>query len=324
MFEETRAMFIYCISPVHMGSGTAVGGLIDNPIQRERHTEFPMLSGSGVKGAVRHDFLASVRNGDKAQVKKIVDRLFGPESSAEYAGAVSFTDAQIVLFPVRSVKRAYVYATCGTALGCAKRAWAQTKNRPVAWSIPDVKGLDCLVASDSILANGKLALEAFEFQRQQNQTATDIGEWLSENVLPLRDEYKFFRDKIKTDLVILSDDYFGYFARNATVVEPHVRIDNNTGTAQKGGLFYSENLPPESLLLSLLMASKVREPGHNMSAADVIHAVTSGSVNGAQIGFTGLNGRLLQIGGDATTGRGQVVLTVPENVSNRTEGSSNA
>jgi len=58
--------------------------------------------------------------------------------------------------------------------------------------------------------------------------------------------------------VVLSDTDFAYFATNAMLVEPHVRIDPDTGTASDGGLFYTENLPPESLLVAPLLASQTR------------------------------------------------------------------
>ena len=55
MFEATQLVFYSCLSPVHMGAGSAVGA-IDNPIQREVHTRYPVIAGSGLKGAVRHHF----------------------------------------------------------------------------------------------------------------------------------------------------------------------------------------------------------------------------------------------------------------------------
>lgn len=118
MFTEQRAMFIYAVSPLHMGAGTAVG-LIDNPIQREVHTDWPSMAGSGIKGAIRHALAASGEWGNGR-----LNAIFGPERDAGaglYAGAVSFTDGQIVCFPVRSLKRAYVYATCPAALARLKR-----------------------------------------------------------------------------------------------------------------------------------------------------------------------------------------------------------
>ncbi|WP_438438787.1 RAMP superfamily CRISPR-associated protein [Hydrogenophilus thermoluteolus] len=53
MFEKYAALFLYAVSPVHMGAGQATG-VIDNPIQRERHTNHPCFAGSGIKGALRH------------------------------------------------------------------------------------------------------------------------------------------------------------------------------------------------------------------------------------------------------------------------------
>ncbi len=53
MFEHTRLLFLYAVSPVHMGAGQAIS-VIDNPIQRERHTDHPLVAGSGLKGTLRH------------------------------------------------------------------------------------------------------------------------------------------------------------------------------------------------------------------------------------------------------------------------------
>ena len=313
MFSATKALFIYCVSPVHMGAGTALG-LIDNPIQRERHTEYPMIAGSGLKGAVRHHFWSQLDVGSRKDKANLLNRLFGPETNAsEFAGAVSFGDAQLVAFPVRSVKKSFVYATSPTALARAMRtldiAGANTK-----WTIPDVKVSHCRLLNPQLLSGNKLLLEAFEFTAPTppDNDLHAIAEWLAKNALPDSDAYAFFRDKLATDLALLSDEEFGYFARNATVVEPHVRINNETGTADDGGLFYTENLPPESLLLAPVMASVERSTDkmrgdkdkNRLDADAALKTVIAGNGNG----FGGLDGKLLQIGGDATTGRGQVIL----------------
>lgn len=105
MFEKRAVVFLYALSPVHMGAGSAIG-VIDNPIQRERHTNHPCFAGSGIKGAVRHGF--ETLDGDP----NLIDRLFGPASDGDrtalHAGAVSFGDAQLVAFPVRSLRHGYV------------------------------------------------------------------------------------------------------------------------------------------------------------------------------------------------------------------------
>ena len=126
MFQAHAALFLYATSPVHMGAGQAFG-LIDNPIARERHSEHPVFPGSGLKGAIRHRFHALPGWSEGAVGERLLDRLFGPESQSGtlHAGAVSLGDAQLVAFPVRSVKEGYVYATSAYALARTARLLAQ-------------------------------------------------------------------------------------------------------------------------------------------------------------------------------------------------------
>jgi CRISPR-associated protein Cmr4 len=298
MFEKQAAVFLYAVSPVHLGAGQAVG-LIDNPIQRERHTGHPCFAGSGIKGAVRHGFEAL--GGDK----DLIDRLFGPDSGSGelHAGALSFGDAQLVALPVRSLKGGYVHATCPQALARARRLLGLI-GQPPAWpALPDIAEGHCLLANSALLSGDKLHLEAFEYMAQVTQELPKLSEDLASNALPSGAAYAFFRDKLKTDLVVLADTDFAYFAEHAMLVEPHVRIDPETGTARDGGLFYTENLPPESLLVAPLLASQTRAgraDGHLAAQAVMGHIKTV------------MDGRLLQIGGDATTGRGLVVASVVE------------
>ena len=295
MFEKTAAVFLYAVSPVHMGAGQAVD-IIDNPIQRERHTEHPCFAGSGIKGAVRHSYEAL---GGK---KEDIDRLLGPDaqSSTLHAGAVSFGDAQLVALPVRSLKGGYVYATCPQALARAQRL-LNLSAAAVNWPALEVEDGCCLLTNTGLLSGSKLHLEAFEYIANESKPLAAIADDLASKALPDEPTFQFFRDKLKTDLVVLSDTDFGYFAKHAMLVEPHVRIDEQTGTAKDGGLFYTENLPPESLLIAPLLASQTRTGKQEtyLSAEEVFTKVKPL-----------LNGRLLQIGGDATTGRGLVVAKV--------------
>jgi hypothetical protein len=161
MFEQQAAVFVYATSPVHMGAGQALG-VIDNPIQRERHTRHPSMAGSGLKGAARH---AWAQLGGSAAHLEV---LFGPESDASelHAGAVSFGDAQLVAFPVRSLRGGFVYATCALALARAGRllkAVGQTLDD--ARELPMVAEGRCVVSNDALLREGRLHLEVFEYTR---------------------------------------------------------------------------------------------------------------------------------------------------------------
>lgn len=300
MFEKTRLLFLYAVSPVHLGAGQAIG-VIDNPIQRERHTDHPMAAGSGLKGALRHHL-------ERVWDKALITRLFGPESNAsDYAGCVSFGDAQLAAFPVRSLRRAFVWAVSPVSLARLKRLAALAGIEP-GWNVPEMTDGRAWVADAGVLDNGRLVLEAFDFAADESPELKKIATWLVDNALPVGKAHDHFRGKMKRDLVLLPEDAFSHFVKNATVVEAHVRIDNITGTADEGGLFYTENLPPESLLVSPVLTCVERTPKKGredepMNADAVMQALVRG-----HDGKPGLEGALIQIGGDATTGRGQVVL----------------
>lgn len=307
MFQETRIAFLYCISPIHMGTGTAVGGLIDNPIQRERHTDYPMMAGSGIKGALRHDYW---EQGEAN--RSLLNRLFGPEqSTAEHAGALSFGDGQLIAFPVRCAKAGFVYATSPLLLARLKRQLTPA-NIQADWTIPSLETGHCRLRNPALLTENKLALEAYELDAQldADNSIGAIADWLAQQALPESADYAFFREKLKTDLVLLSDDELHYFVVNSTVVEPHVKIDDVSGTADGGALFYTENLPPESLLFTAIMASQERykrgeSPESRLDATQIIDTLINGNEN-----WQALQGRMVQFGGDATTGRGQIVCSI--------------
>lgn len=301
MFEKQAATFFYAVSPVHMGAGTATG-LIDNPIQRERHTGHPSFAGSGIKGAVRHAFEQLCRGTEQDRpVRELIKLFFGPESQSGelHAGAVSFGDAQLVTFPVRSLKNGYVYATCPEALARAERLLTLVGLAP-GWEIPVPTEGRCMLANEQLLIDGRLHLEAFEYEAEVAGGLRELAAALAGHALPQDAAHGYFRSKLSSDLVVLSNTDFTYFAENATLVEPHVRIDEATGAADGGGLFYTENLPPESILAAPLFASRTRSGGANdMGAMEVMLKLRNL-----------LHGRVLQMGGDATTGRGLVSASI--------------
>mgnify|MGYP000654455178 CR=1 FL=1 len=54
--KETMDMLtFYAVSPIHAGSGSSTSA-VDLPIQRERHTQWPHIQASAVKGAMRAHF----------------------------------------------------------------------------------------------------------------------------------------------------------------------------------------------------------------------------------------------------------------------------
>jgi CRISPR-associated protein Cmr4 len=69
MFRAARMLFLYTETPLHAGSGTNVVG-VDLPIQRERHTQYPMIQSSGIKGALR-DVTEQVKGITSIDIKRL-------------------------------------------------------------------------------------------------------------------------------------------------------------------------------------------------------------------------------------------------------------
>jgi len=308
MFEQKSLMFLYAISPVHMGAGQAIG-VVDNPIQRERHTGHPVFAGSGLKGAFRDVF-------EKARDAGLTERIFGPKTeAADHAGAVSFGDAQLVLFPVRSLREAFVYATSPTALARLHRMVSLAGETP-PWHVPQLNGdqVDvCILSGEGVkeLATPgtnpqRVVLETFEFAahigEQERKNVEELGKWLAKAAFPQSEAFAHFRNKVSKHLVVLSDTRLSHFVENATLVEPHVRIDDVSGTADDGGLFYTENVPPEALFVAPVLASKERvKKGSDNQGMDATGVM-------GELAGVFKSEQLVQIGGDATTGRGLVVV----------------
>ncbi len=81
MFKKAKIMSLICETPLHAGSGSDLG-FVDLPIQRERHTEFPKIEASSLKGAIREVFddnNEKTINGIKIDKKDGNRLVFGPE-----------------------------------------------------------------------------------------------------------------------------------------------------------------------------------------------------------------------------------------------------
>lgn len=292
MYKVSQIWFLYAVSPVHMGAGNAVGELVDSPIQREKHTGYPLLPASGLKGALRHRVYGI--EGSSLADEQVHRALFGSSPDDENgnltASALSLTDGLIVAFPVRTLTGAYCYATSPTALARVVRLVSGAGLKPPP--IPVIK--DKPLAASA----GTRVLETLAYQCDASDELQALAAWIAERALPGDDAYAYFRQKLAADMLLLPDEDFNHFVSSSTSIEPHVRIDNETGTAKGGGLFYVENAPPECLFLSQALFSDDRR-----DAGDKLDATVLAEKFNAE-----LNGQVVQVGGDATYGRGHIVL----------------
>ncbi len=266
--SASRLAFLHALTGLHAGSGTALG-VVDLPIQRERHTQWPVVWGSAVKGVFRAALEdAWSASGEDGAARDRLWAVFGPDrdNASDHAGAVSFTDARILLFPVRSLLGVYAWVTCPEALRRFARDCALAGVKaPAAADKPS--GREAVCAEDSPLAiEGKhVLLEEFEFLIKPG--ADGVRGWLAEHALGDPDAAK--------RIVILPDDDFDHFVQHATEVTPRIAIDSKTKTVAEHALFYEEYLPAESVLYSVAIAegSRSKKSDTRYSADEVLALV---------------------------------------------------
>ncbi|MGB9794708.1 type III-B CRISPR module RAMP protein Cmr4 [Caldisericum exile] len=317
MFKKIKLFFIIAETPLHPGSGGELG-LVDLPIQREKYTDFPKIEASGLKGCIREAFESSTKtiqlNSQTINVndKNLISLVFGPEDGEAHAGALAFTDARILLFPVKSLKGVFAWITCPMVLERFK------EDLNLADKIPDELKVDfstlenTLPQQTNICIESKVVLEEYTFEVRESETTSKIAEFLSEKIFPdtnTNAPYKFWRKKLEKDLVILSNDDFTQFVKTSTEIITRTKIDNKTGTVASGALWTEEYLPQDTILYSLAMASPVRV--EKEEAKGVLKGNTPEEEAKKVLEFfeSGCP-EVLQIGGNQTIGKGLVRIQI--------------
>jgi CRISPR-associated protein Cmr4 len=225
--------------------------------------------------------------------------LFGSDSDKHpFAGAIQFSEARVLAFPIRSACGSFAWVTCPLAL-----------SRSVRDGVPGVVAVEgaalktltgdkadeyVLFAKSGPLALGeKVVLEEYTFTRA-GELPSGLGEALA---MLLRDGEKELDPvwrEVTSRLVILSDGMMSFFVQNACEVAQHVRISDETGTAEGGALFNQENVPSETLFYSVVHFFPGR--GEQFRDKKPEEAVKEFD--------TKLGGQAFQFGGDASTGLG--------------------
>jgi CRISPR-associated protein Cmr4 len=276
-----------------------------------------MIQASGLKGCLR-DVVADHKKRCQdnncplyphADWDRKVEIVFGPDThtqrASDHAGALSVGDARILLFPVRSLMGVFAWVTSPNVLARFKRE-AEMTGLSMSWNLigPTDDGTAFVADGSILIANGKVVLEEFAFKAEKNNSVQTIAGWLKDNALPAGDEYAYWRDTLEKRLVILPENAFRDFVQLSTEVIARVRIDDTKKTVERGALWTEEHLPSETLLYATLFASKprVQNPPSDLQDATAVLNFVKNAVDGKR----------LQLGGDATVGRGIVKARVVE------------
>ena len=318
MYKIAKPMFLIAETPIHAGSGSDLG-YIDSPIQREKHTGYPKIEASSLKGALRQAFEAKAPDVLKEKLNFInyfekLNRVFGFDEDSlidevkvkfadkkDFAGAIGFTDARILLFPVKSLKGTFAYITCPRVLAKFKKELNEICDLTVDFEVPTIK--DAQVTKGCNLKTSsnpdKIQLDEYMYTvEQKNNEKVDainkLAKFISENVFP----NSLTVANITKNLVIVPNDDFADFVKFGTEVSTRIKIDNETGTVKDGALFTVEYLPAETVMYSLVMFSpEFKTAGMKVKEVEAF--------------FNTNKSDYFQLGGDATLGKGILNLQVP-------------
>jgi len=286
MYRTAKPFFMSVITPLHAGSGQDLG-IIDQPIQRERHTGFPKIESSSLKGSIREVF--SEIAGEDTEKKKELSLIFGDEK-AEHAGALGFTDARLLLFPVKSMKGVFTYITCPQVLKKFKEDMALAKIIFIADVTYSIEQGKCLVANEEHIGfKGNVILEEYGFKIEESDISNLAGKLVEITGIK----------EITNKLVILPDNDFRDFVNLSTEVITRTKIKTATGTVEGGALFTEEYLPAETVMYSLALASPTFTK-EQKSETEVMQYFTKNIPS------------VIQIGGNATLGKGLVQIIQTE------------
>lgn len=315
---HTRLIFVHSLSPLHAGTGQGVG-VIDLPIAREKATGLPYLPGSSLKGTLR----------DLCRDRKKQVEVYGPDTAnaSDHAGSAQFSDQRLLLLPVRSLKGTFAWVTSPYLLrrfvreaSCAdlpealptSEAPGPSASNAAPLSVPDVatpQAKGCLVAQNDCAlvqkrgAKNQVILEDLDLEATPSATVTKWGAWIGKCIFPETDQP--WREYFTPHLCIVSDDVLSFLLDTATEINARIRLIPDKKTVQRGGLWYEEALPAETVLSGLLVATKVRVKSED-DVFEVVHKTLTQHPT-------------IQLGGKATVGRGLCRVRLAEKKDAKTE-----
>ncbi len=312
---ERRLLYIFTCTPLHLGAGASVGA-IDQPIQRERHTGFPIIPASSLKGSFADQWEANLEQGggeNRKRFLRVTTRknekgeeeieqalesawLFGSNNDkAAFTGSIQFGEARLLAFPIRSAKGSFAWVTCPLILRRAVRDGVLRTELINDLSEPnDDKAIFDAGKQSKLAIDNKVVLEEYTFDSVGWLGLARLSERFAELLNSSDGTNDPVWQEVASRLVILSNGMMSFFAQNACEVAQHVRISDETGTAESGALFNQENVPSETLFYSVVHFFAGRSNKFNeRKPAD------------AEAEFrTKLANQVFQFGGDASTGLG--------------------
>jgi len=254
----------------HPGVGRGMG-VVDLPVAREAATDYPVLAGSSLKGALRD------KAGRCEAAQGHARQWFG-DRERERAGELLISDGRLLLLPVRSLMESYRWATCPHLLERFRR----DRLRAGAGSATD-KPITIEPGQALAAGEGPLILEERQFEILGEPSAA-----LVDTIKPLLLHHET-RKRLQHQIAVLHNDDFVWFARYGLAIQARNELEENTKRSKN--LWYEESLPPDTVMYALVAG----RDDEVLKALDTL--------------FPGAD-PYLQVGGNETLGQGWFAVTV--------------
>lgn len=289
MYKDKKIIYIKALTPIHAGAGQTLES-VDMPIQREKHSNIPIIEASSLKGSIKHwiynKFDYEKRQNKKQNIDEKMKRLytiFGPEEGDSYSSAISFTDAKLLFFPIKSATNIFRLITCPYVI----KRWLEDLKIQGKCSEQDLNNLDvsegkCIPINEE----EKVILEEYIFEKENN-----VEENIKESLEKI---FENIKNLDKNRIVILNDSEFIDLVSMYTEIITRNKISVETGAAEGTGLFTEEYLPTETILYFTVLSSPSFNKERNISSEQVLKF------------FDDNVDEVFQVGGDATIGKGFV------------------
>lgn len=282
---QAKLLLVHALSPLHAGTGQGVD-VIDLPIAREKATGIPFLPGTSIKGVLR----------DQCTDPDLRRKVFGPETAnaSDFAGSAQFSDARLLLLPVRSLAGTFAWVTSPLLLRRFVRDAQNSQDVHPPANVPQpASETTCGVASQGCKlllqqqGSQRVVLEDLLLTPNLDAAVATWGDWLGTSLFP---NETYWQNALQERLCVVHDDVLGFLLQTATEVTARIQLDPSKKTVKRGALWYEEALPAETILSGLVVAAPTKQADlHPEAIFETVEKLTAAT---------------LQFGGNSTVGRG--------------------
>jgi len=293
---DKHEYLLYAREPVHIGSGDYQLGSVDNKIVREKGSNCPYIPASSLMGAARtycgytkdNMECAGISSSEKGKEncgQCEICFAFGytkEKGNESRKGLVTFTNAQILLFPV--------YTNTGPAWITSPR-----RGRKFIKNMDEIK--DNLDDNEKVITslniNGeKINLSWLQFEIIPGQDIKLKEKYSNENIIV---------EEIEDRIIVVSDKVFSRLVNSNLEVRTSVAINPVTGTAEDQALFTYEAIPRTTIFEFSIIFQNLEYYFENQNKNDIDNNSIKETVT------DGINlFEVLGIGGMTTKGFGRV------------------